>query len=129
MRGFLLRMLISAFGIWLASEMLVGVEVRTTGTIFAAAFLLGIVNAFVRPILTIVTFPITVLTMGLFLLVINAAMLGLVASFLPGFGISSFRSALLGSLIVSAVSWIASLLIGPSGRVEVVRFDARGRER
>jgi putative membrane protein len=129
MRGFLLRMLISAFGIWLASEMLVGVEVRTTGTIFAAAFLLGIVNAFVRPILTIVTFPITVLTMGLFLLVINAAMLGLVASFLPGFGISGFRSALLGSLIVSAVSWIASLLIGPSGRVEVVRFDARGRER
>jgi len=129
MRGFLLRMLISAFGIWLASEMLVGVEVGTTGTIFAAAFLLGVVNAFVRPILTIVTFPITVLTMGLFLLVINAAMLGLVASFLPGFGIQGFGSALLGSLIVSSVSWIASLLIGPSGRVEVVRFEARGRQR
>ncbi len=120
MRGFLLRVLISAFGIWLASEFVPGVRVDATGTIFAAGLLLGVVNAIVRPILTIVTLPITILTLGLFLLVINAAMLGLVARLLPGFHLDGFGPALVGSLLVSLTSWIASWYIGPSGRVEVI---------
>ena len=127
MRGFVLRTLVGAFGIWLASEVLTGVQLRGPGTIFAAAFLLGIANAFVRPVLTLVTLPITVLTLGLFLLVINAAMFGLVASLLRGFELASFGSALAGSIIVSVVSWLASWYIGPSGRVEVIRVDRRRR--
>ena len=125
MRGFLLRVLISAFGIWLASEIVPGVHVDETGTIFAAGLLLGVVNAIVRPILTIVTLPITILTLGLFLLVINAAMLGLVARLLPGFHVDGFGPALLGSLLVGLTGWIASWYIGPSGRVEAIRSRQR----
>lgn len=125
MRGFALRTLVGAFGIWLASEVLTGVQLRGPGTIFAAAFLLGIANAFVRPVLTLVTLPITVLTLGLFLLVINAAMLGLVARLLPGFHVDGFGPALLGSLLVGLTGWIASWYIGPSGRVEAIRSRQR----
>ena len=127
MRGFVLRMLISALGIWIASEIVPGVEVQSPSTIFAAALLLGIANAVVRPFLVIITLPITVLTLGLFLLVINAGMLGLAASFLPGFGLAGFSSALLGSLVISAVSWVGSWYIGPSGRVQAVRRGGRRR--
>lgn len=127
MRGFILRALISAFAIWLAAQVLDGIRIEGPGTVFAAGFLLGVVNAFVRPVLTLVTLPMTIITLGLFLLVINAAMLGLVASFLPGLQIAGFGPALLGSILVSIVSWIASWTIGPSGRVEVVRVQARRR--
>ena len=79
MIGFALRLLIVAFGLWLASTLVPGIEVQGLGTLLAAALLLGIVNAIVRPLIIILTLPITVLTLGVFLLVINAAMLGLVA--------------------------------------------------
>ncbi len=125
MAGFLLRTLISAFGIWLATELVDGVRVQSGGTIFAAAFVLGVVNAFVRPVLALATLPLTVLTLGLFLLVINAGMLGLVAWLLPGFEVLGFGSAVLGSLVVSFTSWLASWYIGPRGRVEVVRYERR----
>ena len=127
MRGFLLRVLISAFGIWLASEFVPGVRVDATGTIFAAGLLLGVANAIVRPILTIVTLPITILTLGLFLLVINAAMLGLVARLLPGFHLDGFGPALVGSLLVSLTGWVASWYIGPTGRVEILVVESRER--
>ncbi len=124
MAGFFLRLLISAFSIWLAAELIDGVNVRDAGTIFAAAFLLGLVNATVRPVITIATLPFSVLTLGLFLFVINAGMLGLVAWLLPGFSLDGFGPALVGSIVVSTVSWLASWYVGPRGRIEVVR---RGR--
>lgn len=126
MAGFLVRVLIVALGLWLASELVPGLEVRGGATLLGAALLLGIVNAVVRPVLIVLTLPITILTLGLFLLVINAAMLGLVASLVDDFRIASFWSALLGSLVVSFTGWIASWLIGPRGRVEVM--VARDRE-
>jgi putative membrane protein len=126
MAGFLLRVLIAALGLWLASELVPGIEVGDGATLLGAALLLGIVNAVIRPVVLVLTLPITVLTLGFFLLVINAAMLGLVASFFEGFHIAGFWSALLGSLVVSITGWIASWLIGPRGRVEVI--VARGRE-
>lgn len=125
MPGFFLRLLISAFGIWLAAELVNGVEVRDPATVFAAAFLLGLVNALVRPILLLATLPITVLSLGLFLLVINAAMLGLVAWLLPGLTLHGFGSALLGSIVISVTSWFASWFIGPRGRIETVRVETR----
>jgi len=85
MRGFLIRAAVVALGLWLASQIVPGVEIRSTGSLIAAALLLGIVNAFVRPILVILTLPITLLTLGLFLLVINGLMIELVSHFLTGF--------------------------------------------
>ena len=125
MPGILIRMLITAAGVALAAYLVPGIELRATRTLVGASVLLAFVNAVVRPVVVILTLPLTVLTLGLFLLVINAAMLGLVAWLLPGLSVSGFSSALLGSLIVSFTSWVASWYIGPSGRFEVliVRSD------
>ena len=120
MLGFLLRLLIGALGLWLASELVPGITVHGAWTLLGAALLLGIVNAVVRPLLVILTLPITVLTLGLFLLVINAATLGLVAWMLDNFTIAGFWPALLGAIVVSVTGWLASYFIGPRGRVEVI---------
>ena len=120
MTGLLLRWAISALGLWLADQLLDGIAFDATSTLLAAAFLLGVVNAVVRPLAVFFTFPFTLVTLGLFLLVINAAMLGLVAALLDGFHIASFWSALGGWLIVSLTSWFASGFVGQHGRVEVI---------
>ena len=121
MTGFILRVAIVALGLWLASYLLPGLQFASAGYLLAAALLLGIVNAIVRPIAVVLTLPLTLLTLGLFLLVVNAAMLGLVALLLSGFQISGFWTALGASLIVSLTGWIASGLIGNNGKVEVMR--------
>ncbi len=120
MPGFLVRLLIAAAGLWLAQALVPGVEIHGAGTLLVAAVLLGIVNAFVRPLIVLLTFPITVVTLGFFLWVVNATMLGLVAALLDGFTLAGFGSALLGALVVSLTSWIASWYVGPSGRFEVM---------
>ena len=125
MLGFLLRLLVGAFGLWLASEWVPGIVVNGTWTLLGAALLLGIVNAVVRPILVILTLPITVVTLGLFLLVINAATLGLVAWMLDNFSIAGFWPAVFGAIIVSLTGWVASYFIGPRGRVEVIVVQHR----
>lgn len=120
MTGFLLRLLVAALGLWLAAALLPGIEVKGVGTLLGAALLLSIVNAVVRPLLIILTLPITVLTLGLFLLVINAAMLGLVAWMFDDFTIAGFDSALLGAMVVGLTGWLASYFIGPRGRIEII---------
>ncbi len=127
MIGFLLRLAASALGLWLASEIVAGVEIAGAPTLVGAAFLLGFVNAVVRPVLLLLTFPITILTLGLFLLVINALLLGLVAALLPGFSVAGFVPALLAALVVSATSWVASWYIGSSARREVIVVSRRSR--
>jgi putative membrane protein len=116
--GFLIRALIAALGLWLATRWVSGITVDDAGTLVLAGLLLGVVNAIVRPIAVVLTFPITIVTLGFFLLVINAAMLALVAAFLPGLHIDGFRAALLGALIVSVTGWIGSFLVGSRARVE-----------
>jgi len=125
MAGFILRGLIAALGLWAATEMLNGFVINTPWTLVLAGLLLGVVNAFVRPIALLLALPALVLTLGLFLLVINAAMLGLVALMLNGFQVGGFWNAILGALIVSIVSWIGSWFIGSRGRVEVLRHPPR----
>ncbi|MFL6575283.1 MAG: phage holin family protein [Povalibacter sp.] len=120
MTGFFLRWAIVALGLWLATKILPGLQFDAAGTLLAAALLLGIVNAIIRPIAVILTLPLTLVTLGLFLIVINAAMIGLVALLLSGFVITSFWTAVAASLIVSLTSWIASGLIGNNGRIEVI---------
>ena len=121
--GFLIRMAITAAGLWLASELVTGISVRDGATLVWAALVLGIVNAVVRPIAVVLTLPITLLTLGLFLWVINAAMIGLAAWFLDGFQVAGFGSALLGAIIVSVTGWLGSAFIGERGRYEVVIFE------
>lgn len=123
MIGILLRAAITALALWVASQLLPGIHFETTGKLVLAAVLLGLVNAIVRPIAFVLTLPITVVTLGLFLLVLNAAMIGLVALIVPGFTISGFWTAVGGAIIVALVSWAASTVIGNTGRIE--RFSTR----
>lgn len=121
MVGFLLRAAIVAVGLWLATKIFSGLTFDQPTVLLAAALLLGVVNAVVRPIAILLTLPLTLVTLGLFLLVVNAAMIGLVALILDGFRISGFWTAVGTSIIVSITSWIGSGLIGNSGKVEVIR--------
>jgi putative membrane protein len=118
--GFVLRALISAIGLWIATRWVPGIRIDSAGTLILAGVLLGVVNAIVRPILIVLTLPITILSLGLFLLVVNTAMVGLVALILPGFRIDGgFGSAFETWLIVWITGWIGSLLIGPRGKIDV----------
>jgi putative membrane protein len=121
MAGFILRALIASLGLWAATEMLDGLSIDDATTLILAGLLLGIVNAIVRPFALLLSLPALLFTLGLFLLVVNAAMLGLVAFMLRGFHIDGFWTAVGGSLIVSIVSWIGSWFIGSKGRVEIIR--------
>jgi putative membrane protein len=125
MNGFLVRLLISAFGLWVAAQIVPGMHIRGGGTLLLAALLLGITNAVVRPLVILLTLPITVLSLGLFLLVINAGMLALVAAFFEGFTLAGFGSALLGSIVVSFTGWVANWTIGPKGRIEIMIVEER----
>ena len=120
MAGFILRALIASLGLWAATEMLDGLAIDDATTLILAGLLLGVVNAVVRPFALLLSLPALLFTLGLFLLVVNAAMLGLVALMLRGFHIDGFWTAIGASLIVSVVSWIGSWFIGPKGRVEVI---------
>lgn len=127
MPGFLIRLLVSAFGLWVAAKVVPGMTFEGVGTLLLAAFLLGFVNAFVRPLVVILTLPLTVVTLGLFLLVVNGLMLALVAWLLPGFELSGLLPAVLGAVVAGFAAWLASSLVGPSGRVEVLVIEGRAR--
>jgi putative membrane protein len=120
MQGFVVRMLITAVGLALAAWVVPGITMSGPGTLLFAALLMGIVNGFVRPVVIVLTLPLTLVTFGLFLLVINAGMFGLVAWMLSGFAVSGFFAALFGWIIVSVFAWIASWYIGPQGRYDVI---------
>lgn len=120
MTGFILRALISAIGLWIATRWVSGIRIDDASTLVLAGLLLGVVNAIVRPIAIVLTLPITILTLGFFLLVVNAGMVALVASILPGFHIDGgFGSAFATALIVWITGWIGSSLIGPRGKIDV----------
>jgi len=126
MQGFIVRMLVTAVGLALAAWVVPGITVSGPGTLLLAALLMGIVNGFVRPVVIVLTLPLTLATFGLFLLVVNAGMFGLVAWMLSGFAVSGFLAALFGWIIVSVFAWLASWYIGPQGRYEVIIIE-RGR--
>ena len=102
-----------------------GVVIAGPFTLLFAALLIGIVNALIRPVVILLTLPLTLVTFGIFLLVVNAGMFGLVAWMLPGFSVSGFWAALFGWLIVSVVGWLASRYVGPRGRYEVLVIERR----
>ncbi len=125
MIGILLRTAIIAFAIWVAAWLIPGISTDSTGALIWGAIALGLINAFVRPILVILTLPVTVLTLGLFLLVLNAAMLNLAGWFVDGFHVDGVWSSVFGAIVVSLVSGFCSQLIGPKGRYEVMVVRSR----
>ena len=128
MRGFLIRLLITALGLWVADQLLPGIAFTGTGALIVSALLLGLVNAVIRPILIILTLPLTVVTLGFFILVVNGISLGLVAWLVSGFHVDGLFSATLGAIIVSLVSWAAAAFVGGSGRIERMhRVEVTGR--
>ena len=109
---FIVRAIFGALGLWLSSVLVAGVHFSDNTSLILAAVLLGIVNAFVRPVVFVLTLPITVVTLGLFLLIVNAAMIGLVAWLLPGFTVTGLVPGLLAAIITGVVSWIGAIVIG-----------------
>jgi putative membrane protein len=120
MLGFLIRACLVALGLWLATAWVNGVYIDTASTLILAGVLLGIVNSIVRPIAILLTLPMTLLTLGLFLLVINAGMVALVAWMLPGMHVAGFWAAFWTAVLVSLVSFVGSWFVGGKGRVEVI---------
>jgi putative membrane protein len=104
--GFLGHWLIVAVALWITARLVPGVTVSSMGTLAIGALVLGLVNALVRPVLVVLTLPITILTLGLFYLVVNGLAFGLAAALVPGFGVRSFGSAVVGALVVSVISWL-----------------------
>src|ERR1700733_1136042 len=119
MLGFLIRASIVALGLWLATIWVNGVSIDTPAPLILAGILLGVVNSIVRPIAILLTLPMTIVTLGLFLLVINAAMIGLVAWMLPGMHVNGFGAAFFTAILVSLVSIVGSWFVGPKGKFEV----------
>ncbi len=108
---FVLRAVFAALGLWAASRFVPGIRFDSPTTLALAAVLLGVVNAFVRPVVFILTLPITIITLGLFLLVVNAMMIGLVAVALKGFHVDGLVPGILAAIVTGIASWIGGLAL------------------
>lgn len=118
MRHFVIRWGVTTVAVMVASGVLAGIRYESAGSLIAAALLLGILNAFVRPLLLLLSAPLILLSLGLFILVINALMLWWVPSFVHGFYVDRFSSAFWGGVIISLISWLLSAFFrGSDGRV------------
>jgi putative membrane protein len=111
MTRLLVHLLVSALMLWLVGQIVHGIHIADFGYALLAALVLGVVNFLIRPILIIVTLPITIVTLGLFLFVINALMLMLTGAIVPGFRVDSFGAALIGGLLLALFNLIASSLL------------------
>lgn len=116
MLRFIVQAVVTALGLWLSARVVPGVDFTSTGSLVAAAVILGLVNAIVRPIMVILTLPLTLVTLGLFLLVVNAAMIGLTAWFLGGFAVDGLLAGIGAAIVTGVVSWIAALVFGEGER-------------
>ena len=107
----ILQFLVTALGLWASAKLVPGVEFAATSSLLWAALLLGIVNALVRPILVFLSFPLTIITFGLFLLVVNAATIGIVAVLLDGFVVDGLWAGIGAAIVTGVVSWIAGAFV------------------
>lgn len=132
MRGILIRWLILTVAIMLTAYLLDGIEVRDFGSAVAAAAILGVLNAFFRPILFVLTLPINVLSLGLFTFIINAVLLMMASGVISGFVVRGFWTAVFGSLLISVVSWLLSSFVsdqGRVGRVSTIEMRKTGKDK
>jgi putative membrane protein len=126
MKGLLIRWLILTLAILAAAYVLEGVEVSGLPAAVFAALVLGILNALIRPVLLLLTLPLNILTLGLFTFVINGLLLLMVSEVIGGFAVEGFLPAVIGSLIISLVSWALTSLVSDEGRLETIRLRRRG---
>lgn len=128
-RHFIFRWIVTTAAIMIAAWLLPGIHVDGTGSSIGAALLLGILNAFVRPVLLLLSAPLILLTLGLFILVVNALMLYWVPTFVPGFHVDGFGSAFWGAIVIGVISWILSAFFrGSDGRVHVLTHHSQPKQ-
>ena len=127
MNGLLIRWCITAFALWLTSQLISGIYASGIAPLFFAAVVLGLLNALVRPLVLLLTLPINILTLGLFTFVINGFMLKLTGSLVPGFQVRGFWAAVFGALLLSLFSFMINVFINDSGRIEYIYVERTGR--
>ena len=123
MRGLIIRWVTTALALWLTSFIVKGIAIEGIGSLFFAAVVLGIFNAILRPLVLVITFPINLVTLGLFTLVINGAMLKLTSEVVRGFSVTGFWSAVIGALLLSAISFALNLFVNDAGRVQYLYVE------
>ncbi len=123
MTSFLLHWLVLAVALWVTAQLVPGVTVTGWGALAVGAAVLGLVNTVVRPVLTFLTLPLTILTLGLFYLVVNGAAFGLAAALVPGFGVQSFVAAMLGALVTGLAAWVVGAVVTPKRGPDRTRRD------
>jgi putative membrane protein len=129
MPGIVIRWLLLTASIMAASYVLSGIQVTSFFSAFFAAVILGFLNAFLRPLLIILTLPITILTLGLFTFVINAFMLKIVSGMIPGFYVHGFWAAIFGSLLISILNGLLTSFVSDRGRVEYIDLKTQNGDR
>ena len=120
--GFVIRVLVNAAAIWLATRIVSGITADSGGTILLAGLVLGLINALVRPVLVLLTLPLTLVTLGLFLLVLNAFCLRMTSWLVSGLHVDGFWAAVLGAVVISLVSWVLTAFVSDTGRVRYYRY-------
>jgi len=125
MRGFLIRWGINSLALLIVVHTVRGIEVTNPLAVAVAALLLGVLNAFLRPALILVTLPLNLITLGLFTFIINGFLLWLVAQVIKGFTVAGFWPAVAGSFLFSLISLLISLLVSRSGRIQIVVTEQR----
>ena len=118
--GFLIRLFLNALALLIVSTVIPGIQVRGVLPALSAAFFLGVINAVVRPVILLLTLPLTIMTLGLFIPVLNAALLKFVSLIIQGFEVHGFWSAVFGAILLSVISGLLNLFINDRGRVEVI---------
>ena len=129
MNGIFVRWLILTIAIFVTSYLLDGIHVTGFFSAFFAAAILGVLNAFLRPFLLIITLPINILTLGFFTFVINAILLMMASGVIPGFEVAGFWSAVFGSLFISLISWFITSFINERGTVQYIDLKHKGGDR
>ena len=129
MNGIILRWLTLTGSIIVTSYMLDGIQVSGFFSALSAAAILGILNAFFRPIALFLTLPINIISLGLFTFFINAFMLKMVSGVIPGFDVHGFWTAVFGSFLISLVSWLLNSFINERGRVTYIDLKHKGDNR
>jgi len=121
MSAFILRWLVTTVAVYVAANLVPGIHCTSVGALVGASLLLGIINAFVRPVLLLLSMPFIIVTMGMFIFVVNALLLLFVSQMIPAFNVDGFWSAFFGSILISITSWLLSLFFRSSdGRVHTI---------
>ena len=120
MRGLLIKWIINSLAILIVTYIVKGIEVASPVTVIVVAFVLGIINAFLRPLIILITLPISIFTFGLFIFFINGFLFYAVSKIVKGFVIAGFWPAFFGALLFSIISLLLSLLVNEKGRIEII---------